>query len=66
MGGKRRSIQKGGVIMIYELRTYTLYPGRVPEFLETVENGLPVREKYSKLGGLESKILIPADFSPIK
>jgi hypothetical protein len=52
--------------MIYELRTYTLYPGRVPEFLETVENGLPVREKYSKLGGLESKILIPADFSPIK
>jgi len=110
------SVQKGGGTMIYELRTYTLYPGKVPEFLETLEKGLPVREKYSKLGGLwytetgelnqvvhlwpyedlahrakvrqavakdpewqkvlaklypifmkmESKILIPADFSPIK
>jgi len=37
--------------MIYEMRTYTLYPGKVPEFLEIMEQGLPVREKYSKLGG---------------
>ena len=37
--------------MIYELRTYTLYPGKVGEYLETIGEGLPVREKYSKLGG---------------
>jgi len=37
--------------MIYELRTYTLYPGKVPEFLKIMEDGLPAREKHSKLGG---------------
>jgi hypothetical protein len=38
--------------MIYELRTYTLYPGKVPEFLAVFEKeALPVREKYSKPTG---------------
>jgi len=102
--------------MIYELRTYTLYPGKVPEFLERLGKAIPIREKYSKplavwyteIGELnqivslwpydslahrtqvrlgstqdpewqkvvdqdraismkwENKILIPADFSPLK
>jgi len=38
--------------MIYELRTYTLHPGKVPEFLEILEGSRPVREKHSKLGSL--------------
>jgi hypothetical protein len=102
--------------MIYELRIYTILPGKVPEFLEILKEGLSVREKHAKLGGLffseigklnqvlhlcsfdsledrsktrealindaqwqkvlanlnrliveaENKILIPADFSPLK
>ncbi len=38
--------------MIYELRTYAIFPGKVPEFLEILKEGLPVREKHAKLGGL--------------
>ena len=37
--------------MIYELRTYTLKPGAVPEFEERFAKRLPFREKHSKLGG---------------
>src|SRR6266404_3249177 len=37
--------------MIYEVRTYTLRPGTVPEFEERYEKRLPSRVKHSKLGG---------------
>src|SRR5258708_28200365 len=37
--------------MIYEVRTYTLRPGTVPEFEERYAKRLPFREKHSKLGG---------------
>ena len=37
--------------MIYELRTYTLKPGSVPEFEERFAKRQPLREKHSKLGG---------------
>ena len=37
--------------MIYELRTYTLKPGAVPEFEERFAKRMPFREKHSKLGG---------------
>ena len=36
--------------MIYEIRTYTLRPGTVPEFEERYQKRLPAREKHSKLG----------------
>ena len=36
--------------MIYEVRTYTLRPGSVAKFEENFAQGLPAREKYSKLG----------------
>ena len=36
--------------MIYEVRTYTLKPGTVPEFESRFEQRHPHREKYSKLG----------------
>ena len=36
--------------MIYEVRTYTLQPGRVSEFEKNFAAVLPAREKYSKLG----------------
>ena len=36
--------------MIYEVRTYTLRPGSVPEFEKNFGEALPYREKYSKLG----------------
>ena len=36
--------------MIYEVRTYTLKPGSVPQFEEIFATALPHREKYSKLG----------------
>ena len=36
--------------MIYEVRTYNLKPGSVPEFEENFAKALPAREKYSKLG----------------
>jgi hypothetical protein len=38
--------------MIYELRTYTLQPGMVKEYLKISEQALPIREKHSKLAGL--------------
>ncbi len=38
--------------MIYELRTYTLQPGMVKEYLKIFEQALPIREKHSKLAGL--------------
>lgn len=37
--------------MLYELRIYTLYPGKLQDFLQTFENKMTVRERYSKLGG---------------
>ena len=39
--------------MIHELRTYTLVPGKVPEFLKLAEEvGMPIRgDKYGKLEG---------------
>ena len=37
--------------MLYELRTYRLKPGAVPEFEKLFEKGLEVREKYSRLVG---------------
>ena len=39
---------------VYELRTYRLHPGKVPEWMETFTSGLVAREKYSKLFGLWS------------
>jgi len=33
---------------IYELRSYRLYPGKVPEWLGHFKTGLPARLKYSK------------------
>ncbi len=36
--------------MIYEVRTYTLKPGGVPQFEQNFGEALPHREKYSKLG----------------
>ncbi len=35
--------------MIYEVRTYTLEPGTVPQFEESFAEALPHREKYSPL-----------------
>jgi len=35
--------------MLYEIRTYTLKPGTVPEFEKRFEEALPVRLKYSEL-----------------
>jgi hypothetical protein len=36
--------------MIYEMRTYTLKPGKVAEFEDRFAQRLPYREKHSKLG----------------
>jgi hypothetical protein len=41
---------KKELIMIYEVRTYTLKPGSVPQFEEIFAAALPHRETYSKLG----------------
>lgn len=38
--------------MIYELRTYVLRPGAVPEYLVRFAGAYTVREKYSRLGGM--------------
>jgi len=38
--------------MIYEMRTYTLKPGSVPQWEANFAAGLPSRTKYSELGGL--------------
>jgi hypothetical protein len=37
---------------IYELRRYTLQPGRVSEWLENLRIGLSARTKYSKPAGI--------------
>jgi hypothetical protein len=38
--------------MVYEMRVYTLQPGKVPEFQALIEKeALPVINKYSKLVG---------------
>src|SRR5918992_901480 len=42
--------EEGGNAMIYEVRTYTLKPGTVPEFESRFEQRHPYREKHSKLG----------------
>src|SRR5438045_7689438 len=39
-----------GCAMIYEVRTYTLRTGAVPEFTERYEKRLPSRLKHSQLG----------------
>ncbi len=39
---------------IYELRTYRLRPGTVPQWLRLLHEALPVREKYSRPVGLWS------------
>jgi NIPSNAP len=46
--------------MIYEVRTYTLRTGSVPEFEERYEKRLPLREKHSKLGAFWH-----TDFGPL-
>jgi NIPSNAP len=38
--------------MIYELRTYSLRTGAVPEFLDRFAKRKPLREKHSKLGAM--------------
>jgi NIPSNAP protein len=38
--------------MIYEVRTYRLKPGTIPEVEKRFAEALPHREKYSKLGAL--------------
>ncbi|NOT57235.1 MAG: NIPSNAP family protein [Deltaproteobacteria bacterium] len=38
--------------MIYEVRTYRLKPGSIPEVEKRFAEALPYREKYSKLGAL--------------
>jgi len=38
--------------MIYEVRTYRLKPGSIPEVEKRFAEALPHREKYSKLGAL--------------
>lgn len=37
--------------MIYEIRTYDVLPGQVPEFEKRFAAALPVRQKFSPLGG---------------
>ena len=37
--------------MIVEMRTYTLKPGTVPQFEERFGAALPIRQKFSPLGG---------------
>src|SRR5262245_21198809 len=38
--------------MVYEMRVYTLQPGKVPEFQALIEKeALPIINKYSKLVG---------------
>src|ERR1700733_11686295 len=46
--------------MIYEVRTYTLRTGTVPEFEERYAKRLPARVKHSKLGGFWH-----TDFGPL-
>ena len=46
--------------MFYEMRTYTLKPGAVPEFESVFGKRQPFREKYSKLGGFWH-----TDFGPL-
>jgi hypothetical protein len=46
--------------MIYEMRTYTLQPGKVAQFEEHFEKRLPYREKHSKLGAF-----FHTDFGPL-
>jgi hypothetical protein len=47
-------------LMIYEVRTYTLRTGTVPEFEERYAKRLPAREKHSKLGAFWH-----TDFGPL-
>ncbi|MDO8749596.1 MAG: NIPSNAP family protein [Dehalococcoidia bacterium] len=47
--------------MIYEMRTYPLKPGTVPEFEERFGQALPHREKYSKLGAFWHTEIGPLD-----
>ncbi|MFQ6028935.1 MAG: NIPSNAP family protein [Dehalococcoidia bacterium] len=46
--------------MIYEMRTYTLQPGKVAEFEERFAQRQPAREKHSKLGAF-----FHTDFGPL-
>jgi NIPSNAP protein len=38
--------------MIYEIRTYTVRPGQVPEYLKRFSEGLETRSRYSPLYGM--------------
>ncbi|MEK9659487.1 MAG: NIPSNAP family protein [Chloroflexota bacterium] len=40
--------------MIYDLRTYTLKPRSVPQALELFGRSMPIRQRYSPLGGMFS------------
>src|SRR5919109_5406218 len=40
-----------GDVMIYEIRTYTLHPGKVRDYETRFAQSYPVREKYSPLYG---------------
>ena len=42
----------GGGKHVYELRSYRMHPGKVPEWASHFKIGLPAREKYSKIVGL--------------
>ncbi len=46
--------------MVYEMRVYTLQPGKVPEFQALIEKeALPIISKYSKLVGGIVNLLMP-------
>jgi len=42
----------GGGKHVYELRSYRMHPGKLPEWVSLFKTGLPAREKYSKIVGL--------------
>lgn len=44
---------------VYELRTYRLHPGQVGAYLETMREGLPVRERHSSPVGYWSTEIGP-------
>src|SRR6266511_400299 len=45
--------------MIYEIRTYTLRPGSVPEYLTRFAESYPIRAKYSPMYGMWSTEIGP-------
>jgi hypothetical protein len=48
--------RREGITMIFEMRTYQIQAGKVPEFLRTYqENGLPIITRYARLVGCWTK-----------